>query len=88
MQPYLGATAHIVMINKADKDFLHIHPMSDKRFPIYAETYIEKAGLYRMWVQFKIDEKVHTADFTVVVSEGTKQKQASIIMVPIINHYM
>ncbi|CAM3414415.1 hypothetical protein ELOC111193_03720 [Elizabethkingia occulta] len=72
MQPYLGATAHIVMINKADKDFLHIHPMSDQRFPIYAETYIEKAGLYRMWVQFKIDEKVHTADFTVVVSEGTK----------------
>ena len=42
MQPYLGATAHIVMINKADKDFLHIHPKSDYRFPIYAETYIEK----------------------------------------------
>lgn len=70
MQPYLGANAHIVMISKADKDFLHIHPMSDNRFPIYAETYIEKAGLYRMWVQFKIDGKVHTADFTVLASEG------------------
>ena len=52
MQPYLGATAHIVMINKADKDFLHIHPMS-QRFPIYAETYIEKAGLYRMGYSLK-----------------------------------
>lgn len=70
MQPYLGANAHIVMIGKADKDFLHIHPMSDNRFPIYAETYIEKAGLYRMWVQFKIDGKIHTTDYTVEVSEN------------------
>ncbi|AQW91710.1 hypothetical protein [Elizabethkingia anophelis] len=76
MQPYLGATAHIVMINKADKDFLHIHPKSDYRFPIYAETYIEKAGLYRMWVQFKIDGEVRTADFTVVVSEGAKTEES------------
>ncbi len=72
MQNYLGATAHIVMIGKADKDFLHIHPVSNKRFPIYAETHIEKAGLYRMWVQFKINGKVHTADFTVTVTEGKK----------------
>lgn len=74
MQPYLGANAHIVMISKADKDFLHIHPMSDNRFPIYAETYIKKAGLYRMWVQFKIDGKLHTTDFTVLVSEGNEME--------------
>lgn len=72
MQNYLGATAHIVMISKADNDFLHIHPVSDSRFPIYAETHIEKAGLYRMWVQFKLNEVVHTADFTITVAEGEK----------------
>lgn len=72
MQQYLGASAHIVMIRKEDKEFLHIHPVSDLRFPIYSETYIEKAGTYRMWVQFKIDEKVHTADFTVDVKQGEK----------------
>lgn len=70
MEQYLGANAHIVMISQADKDFLHIHPMSDHRFPIYAHTYIRKSGLYRMWVQFKIEGKVHTADFTVFSSEG------------------
>lgn len=70
IQPYLGAAAHIVMISKADYDFLHIHPVSDNRFPVYAETNIEKAGLYRMWVQFKIDDVVYTADFTVNVSKG------------------
>ncbi|WP_236582271.1 hypothetical protein [Sphingobacterium spiritivorum] len=70
MEPYLGANAHIVMISQIDKDFLHIHPMSDDRFPIYAKTDIKKSGLYRMWVQFKIEGKVHTADFTVLSSEG------------------
>jgi len=70
MQPYLGANAHIVLINQDDKDFLHIHSMSSAHFPIYAETYIEKAGLYRMWVQFKIEGKVYTTDFTLQVSKG------------------
>ncbi|MFD2905032.1 heavy metal-binding domain-containing protein [Sphingobacterium anhuiense] len=71
-QNYLGATAHIVMIGAKDKDFLHIHPVSDKRFPIYAQTNIKKAGIYRMWAQFKIDGQVHTADFTVDVAQGEK----------------
>lgn len=67
-----GATAHIVMIGKADKDFLHIHSVSDKRFSIYAETHIKKSGIYRIWIQFKTNGKVHTADFTVNVAEGKK----------------
>ncbi|MFP3834569.1 heavy metal-binding domain-containing protein [Chryseobacterium sp. SIMBA_028] len=75
LQPYLGASAHIVMISEKDKEFLHIHPVSDERFPIYSETYIENSGTYRMWVQFKIDGKVHTADFTVDVPEGKKTEK-------------
>lgn len=70
MQPYLGATAHIVMISRAGYDFLHIHPVSHNRFPVYAETYIQKTGLYRMWVQFKVNDMIHTADFTVPVVKG------------------
>ncbi|MFT4222003.1 hypothetical protein [Dysgonomonas sp.] len=46
IEQYLGATAHIAMISKEDKDFLHIHPISDNRFAIYAETHIKKAGIY------------------------------------------
>ena len=72
LQQYLGAAAHIVMIGKVGKEFLHIHPVSDSRFPIFAQTHIEKPGIYRMWVQFKINGKVHTADFTVAVTEGIK----------------
>ncbi|WP_448607337.1 hypothetical protein [Paenimyroides ceti] len=74
IEPYLGANAHIVMISQADKDFLHIHPMSQDPFPIYAKTYIKKTGLYRMWVQFKIEGEIHTVDFTVIISEGEANK--------------
>lgn len=72
IEQYLGATAHIAMISKSDKDFLHIHPVSDRRFPIYARAHIEKQGIYRVWVEFRTKGKVHTADFTVNVTEGEK----------------
>lgn len=70
IEPYLGATAHIAMISEEHKDFLHIHPISDKRFPIYAQTHIKKPGVYRIWVEFQTKGKVHTADFTVNVFDG------------------
>lgn len=72
IEPYLAATAHIAMISRDDKDFLHIHPMTDKRFPIYAESHIKKPGVYRIWVEFQTNGKVHTADFTVNATEGEK----------------
>lgn len=75
IQDYLGANAHIVMISQIDKDFLHIHPMSDKQYPIYAQTNINKPGIYRMWVQFKIDGKIQTADFTINVVAGEKTEE-------------
>lgn len=76
LQQYLGASAHIVMIGKIGKEFLHIHPVSDNRFPVFAQTHIEKTGIYRMWAQFKIDGKVHTADFTVDVAEGENEEKS------------
>lgn len=70
LQPYLGAVAHVILIGKADKDFLHVHPSSTDQFPIHGETRFEKAGTYQMWVQFQLDGKVLTVDFTLKVAEG------------------
>jgi hypothetical protein len=64
--------AHVVVIGKAEKDFLHIHPTSNEKFPIHGETRFENAGVYRMWVQFQLDGKVYTADFTINVTKGDK----------------
>lgn len=72
IQQYLGAVAHVIVIDKADKNFLHVHPTSNEKFPIQGETRFEKAGVYRMWVQFKLEGKVHTADFTINVTDGDR----------------
>jgi len=65
LEQYLGTSAHILMINKTDKEFLQIRSIPHVQYPIYAETNITKAGKYKMWVQFKIHGKVHTADFNI-----------------------
>ncbi len=70
IQNYLGASAHIVMIGEKNKNFLHIHPSSDNRFSLYAETFIKEMDTYRIWVQFRTSNVVHTADFTVKVTEA------------------
>lgn len=72
IEQYLGAVAHVIVIGKSDKDFLHVHPTSNEKYPIHGETRFEKAGVYRMWVQFQLDGKVHTADFTINVTKGDK----------------
>src|SRR5918993_149612 len=64
IENYLGAVAHIILISQDDKDFVHIHPESSEISPIHAHADIGKPGLYRMWVQFQTNGKVHTADFT------------------------
>lgn len=72
--PYLGAAAHMILIGKEDKNFLHIHPVSDDRYPVIGHTEFTKAGLYRMWVQFKTAGPVHTAAFTLEVQQGNSME--------------
>jgi hypothetical protein len=61
---YLGAVAHIILVSQEGKDYIHIHPESTEAYLIVAHANIPKAGIYRMWVQFKTNDSVHTADFT------------------------
>lgn len=69
LEKYLGANAHIVMIGKDDKEYVHIHPEGNE-FPIHAHTMLTKPGIYKMWMQFQTKGKVHTADFVVKVEQG------------------
>ncbi|HEY0651493.1 MAG TPA: heavy metal-binding domain-containing protein [Chryseosolibacter sp.] len=67
---YLAAKAHVVMISEDTKDYLHVHPeVVDGRLDLHTE--FGKAGVFRGWLQFQTDGKVHTADFVVKVEEGT-----------------
>jgi hypothetical protein len=65
VQPYLGALGHLVSLRAADLAYLHTHAEegADVRFA----TEFPTAGTYRLFLDFKHDDQVHTAQFTVAV---------------------
>ncbi len=66
LENYLGAKAHMVVVGIEDKDYLHVHPgVENGKFDLH--TTFAKAGVYRGWVQFQADGKVHTTDYVIVV---------------------
>jgi hypothetical protein len=72
IEPYLGARGHLVALREGDLGFLHVHPESeaseggDIRFAVEYPS----AGRYRLFLQFKLDGRVHTAAFTREVGEA------------------
>ena len=65
LQDYLGAKGHLVALRQGDLAFLHVHPdASSLRF----EAAFPNAGSYRLFLQFKVAGRVHTAAFTQEVS--------------------
>lgn len=72
LQPYLGAYGHLVAVRASDLAYLHVHPMSDAADPTTApgpqiafHTTLPSAGEYRLFLDFKHRDAVHTAEFTV-----------------------
>jgi hypothetical protein len=70
LQPYLGASGHLVVLRDGDLAYLHAHPLEDAdagpeiRFATTAPT----AGSYRLFLDFKHGSVVRTAAFTVEVA--------------------
>lgn len=71
LEDYLGAKAHMVMVSREDKEYMHVHPGSENgKFDI--RTTFTKPGIYRGWIQFQAGGKLHTTDFVFNVKEGDK----------------
>jgi hypothetical protein len=72
IEPYLGARGHLVALREGDLAFLHVHPESeateggDIRFALEYPS----RGRYRLFLQFKLDGRVHTAAFTREIGDG------------------
>jgi hypothetical protein len=76
LENYLGAKAHVVMIEIADKDYIHAHPeTANGNFHLHAE--FEHEGMYRAWIQFLVNGKVQVADFVLNVVKGDGKAEAS-----------
>jgi hypothetical protein len=66
LENYLGAKAHMVVISMDEKEYLHVHPdVVNGKFDL--NTTFKKPGIYRGWIQFQSEGKVHTIDFTMNV---------------------
>jgi hypothetical protein len=70
IENYLGAKAHIILIETTTKDFVHVHPEAVAE-GLEMSTTFAKPGLYRGWLQFQTNGKVHTADFAMKVEAGS-----------------
>jgi hypothetical protein len=63
LQPYLGARGHLVMLRAGDLAYEHVHPMAGP--PALAFAAGDTApGTYRLFLQFRHGDTVHTAAFT------------------------
>jgi Heavy metal binding domain len=74
IENYLGAKAHIIMVETTTKEFLHIHPEAAGD-ELEMNTTFAKPGTYRGWLQFQTKGKLHTADFVMVVAQGSTDTQ-------------
>jgi hypothetical protein len=67
VQPYLGADGHLVALRQGDLAFLHVHPTESGQGITFDSTF-PTPGNYGLFLQFKVDGRVHTAAFSQVVS--------------------
>jgi hypothetical protein len=76
LQPYLSAYGHLVVLRDGDLAYLHVHPTGepgdgttepgpDVRF----RTTAPSAGTYRLFLDFRHEGVVRTAEFTVSTAE-------------------
>ena len=72
IEPYLGARGHLVALREGDLAFLHVHPESEAAEGADIRFRVEypSEGAYRLFLQFKVDGRVHTAAFTREVDEA------------------
>jgi hypothetical protein len=67
LEPYLGASGHLVAMRSGDLAYAHVHPVEDDESEPGVVTFdaeLTSAGRYGLFFDFKHDGTVHTAAFT------------------------
>jgi hypothetical protein len=77
LQPYLGAFGHLAMIHQQTHSFIHVHPTQTNLgqvagptiefLPMSLTNVPPEKGVYRIFIQFKHNDKVNLVDFTIQV---------------------
>lgn len=64
--PYLGALGHVVILDEDGERYIHVHPVADDK--IAFKTQFDKAGIYKLWAEFKFGEQVNAYPFVIEVN--------------------
>jgi hypothetical protein len=66
IQPYLGARGHLVALREGDLAYLHVHPEEGPTpgAGISFQAEYPSSARYRLFLQFKHEGRVHTAEYT------------------------
>ncbi|WP_460400994.1 hypothetical protein [Actinophytocola sediminis] len=70
LEPYLGAYGHLVALRGGDLAYLHVHPDAGADNGIRFLAEVPTAATYRLFLDFKHDGVVRTAEFTVPTHGG------------------
>ena len=81
LQPYLGAYGHLVALRAGDLGYLHVHPDGEPgEIPagpdVVFHAEVPGTGSYRLFLDFRHGGAVHTAPFTVHVTDGSAGESA------------
>ncbi|MDT4996614.1 MAG: hypothetical protein QOD45_682 [Pseudonocardiales bacterium] len=64
LQPYLGASGHLVAMRAADLAYAHVHPLGYSAGTVTFDATLAAQGRYRLFFDFKHAGVVRTAAFT------------------------
>ncbi len=61
ISPFLGAMAHVILVDQSGSELLHVHPMpGNSKTTLMLHTEFPYPGQYRVWAQFLDDGKLRT----------------------------
>ncbi|MFD5827925.1 hypothetical protein [Lentzea sp. NPDC060358] len=66
LQDHLGAKGHLVALRAADLAYLHVHP--DQGAGVKFAVEVPTAGKYRLFLDFRHEDVVRTAEFTLTTT--------------------
>jgi hypothetical protein len=68
LEPYLGASAHLLIVSQDMTEAIHGHPTEDVRGPsVTFRPLLPRAGVFKAWIQLQRAGRVSTAAFVIDV---------------------
>ncbi len=66
LEPYLGASAHLLIVSVDLTEAIHGHPQGEGSGPVLSfAPLIPQPGPYKLWIQFQRGGRVSTASFVI-----------------------